>query len=182
MTLRRFLALLLPVAACGYAYAQPGAELPLQSISRGVSPAIRSSVVFVVARNSEQWAAGWQLPFTDSSGNVTQASRPLPAIDFQTSMVVGAVLASSSHGCTGVNIVRASVAEQQIVVLYRQRPKPRDNEICTASFTTAYHFAVVAASHLPVTFAEEKVPSNPSIEGTSNSGLRPLSAAPHVKR
>ena len=29
---------------------------------------------------------------------------------------------------------------------------------------------------------QQRVPPNPSIEGTSSSGLRPLPAAPHVKR
>ena len=168
---------LLSALAC--AFAQQAGGLVLESLSKGKSPVVRSTATTIVARDARQWAAAWSLLSTNSNGEVSQAPRQLPPVDFTKSMVLGVVLPSSPHGCTGVTVTSVQVVQGQILVEYHER-QLQPGEMCTASITTAYHFVSTPMSVLPVSFvAATKELPNPSIERTSPG--KP-GAASHVKR
>ena len=131
---------------CALVQAQP-APLEMQSLRRGTTGKVGVNEVFAVARSKPELAALWGVPF-DSYGPSQ------PSIDFESALVVGAVLATSSGGCTSVTITGAQVDGQRIVVRFK-RFKHRADEICTSAFTTAYHFVRVPKSDLPVSFEEQ---------------------------
>jgi hypothetical protein len=145
------------LALASVAVAQPGQPLSVESVQRGISPAIRSqrSPEFLVARTPAEWEGAWKLPFIDQHGEPARPIQPLPAVDFQRSMIVGIILPTASDGCTSVTISRAILSNEQVEVKYREG-KPRPNAVCTQSFATAYHFVKVTTSVLPVVFYEEE--------------------------
>lgn len=148
-----YLSLLLASAAV----AQQTQPLITESIQRGASSAVRSQRLpeFLIVRTPNEWASAWKLPLMDQHGESSRAIEPLPLVDFQKSMVVGIILPTALHGCTGVTINRALLSNEQVEVKYR-RLKPQAGDICTQSLTTAYHFAKLPVSLLPVVFSEEE--------------------------
>jgi len=126
--------------------AQP-APLEMQSLRRGSTGKVGVSEVFAVARSQPELAALWRVPFDSDGPNQ-------PSINFDSTIVVGAVLASHPDGCTSVTVTDAQVVGRRVVVRFK-RFKHRADEICTLAFTTAYHFVSVPKSDFPVFFEEQ---------------------------
>ncbi len=131
---------------CTWAQAQPTA-LPVQTLLRGSTGKVGVNEKFGVARNTAELAALWGRPF-DAGGPIP------PRVNFDTTLVVGAVLATWPDGCTSVTITGAEELDRHIVVRYK-RFKHRSDEICTLAFKTVYHFVSIPKTHLPIAFKEQ---------------------------
>ena len=75
-------------------------------------------------------------------------------VPFDREMVIAAVLATHSNGCTGVRITRV-ISEKDRLVTHYQRDHYPGNTLCPAAMTTAFHLVTVPVSKLPVVFVEE---------------------------
>lgn len=95
----------------------PLAPVPFTSISHSEDSGVEQARQ-VVVRTAEEWKALWK---EHSPG------RPLPAVDFTKSMVVGVFLGSRSTSGHGVTISGVEKDGATVTVTYKEeRPGPRD--------------------------------------------------------
>ena len=138
---------LLFLSLFGLSHAESSA-LEALSLRHGRTGKVGVQETFAVATNSAEYAALWEKPF------YPEAVPDRPPINFSTNVVVGMVLATASDGCTSVTFAGAQVVEQKLVVQYKLF-KHRANEVCTTSFSTAFHFVSIPRVSLPIVFQEQ---------------------------
>lgn len=102
----------------------------------------------VVVKDAAAWAALW----AEHAG----AGRPLPQVDFNTSMVVGVFLGFQGGGCYPTAITSVVRESGKISVLHADGA-PAADQACPAIVTWPAYLATVARSDLPVEFATERV-------------------------
>src|SRR5262245_15201017 len=114
---------------------------PVRSLDKGT----RSDIVVarqVTIRDQEAWNALWQEHAT---------SRPRPAVDFSSEMVVGVFLGMRPTAGFGVEIVGYRAADGGVVVQYREGGPPR-GAITAQVLTSPFHLVVVPRRTGTVTF------------------------------
>jgi hypothetical protein len=123
----------------------PLAPVPFTTISHTEDSGIEQARQ-VVVRTAAEWKALWK----DHA-----PGRPMPAVDFTTSMVIGVFLGSRNTSGHAVTIASIEKDGETVVVSYReQRPGPRD--IVAQVITFPHHLvrADRAAGEVKFTRAE----------------------------
>jgi hypothetical protein len=103
----------------------------------------------VVVKDAGAWAALW----AEHAGT----SRPLPAVDFSTSMVVGVFLGERPSGCYGTSISKITRNAAGIAVQHTDS-MPGIAVLCAMYVPTPAALAVIDRSDLPVEFTAKAVP------------------------
>lgn len=103
----------------------------------------------VVVKDAGAWAALW----AEHAGT----SRPLPAVDFSTSMVVGVFLGERPSGCYGTSISKVTRNANGIAVQHTDS-MPGIAVLCAMYVPTPAALAVIDRSDLPVEFTAKAVP------------------------
>jgi hypothetical protein len=104
----------------------------------------------VVVKDAGAWAALWD----EHAGT----SRPLPAVDFSTSMVVGVFLGERPSGCYGTSISKVTRNANGIAVQHTDS-MPGIAVLCAMYVPTPAALAVIDRSDLPVEFTTKIVPN-----------------------
>jgi hypothetical protein len=104
----------------------------------------------VVVKDAGAWAALW----AEHAGT----SRPLPAVDFSTSMVVGVFLGERPSGCYGTSISKVTRNANGIAVQHTDS-MPGIAVLCAMYVPTPAALAVIDRSDLPVEFTTKIVPN-----------------------
>jgi PrcB C-terminal len=133
LSMRRLLGVLGVCAACMAALLMgEAAQMKFKSINRGQNSSIEEFRE-VVVRSAKEWTTLWKQVGTD---------RPLPKVDFATSMVVGVFLGTRPTGGYTVEITGVQVEGQDLVVSYQER-KPGRDELAAQVITSPYDLAIV---------------------------------------
>jgi hypothetical protein len=117
-------------------------RIPHATIEQGQRSGIRDRKL-VVVRTPAEWKALWR-------AHRSQGTQPVPAIDFQTEMVVAVFAGEKSTGGYRVEIVCVE-ANQQVRVLYREAQPPPD-AIRIQVLTQPYHIMKLQRVDRPVVF------------------------------
>ena len=104
----------------------------------------------VVVKDASAWAALW----AEHAGT----SRPLPAVDFSTSMVVGVFLGDRPSGCYGTSITGITRNANGIAVQHTDSV-PGMGVLCAMYVPTPAALVVIDRSDLPVEFTTKIVPN-----------------------
>jgi hypothetical protein len=122
-----------------------GAELPFKTVSQTSQSHVQEPRT-VVVKDAMAWQRLWQEHAPDT---------PVPAVDFSTSMVVGAFMGSTSP-CYSTSIANVTRRADRIMVLKVDKHPPL-GVMCVALVTWPAHLVTVERSELPVEFATEVV-------------------------
>jgi hypothetical protein len=114
---------------------------PVRSLDKGS----RSEIVVarqVTIRDQDAWTALWQ---------EHAASRPRPAVDFSSEMVVGVFLGTRPTAGFAAEVVGYRAVDGDLVVQYRESTPPR-GAITAQVLTSPFHLVVVPRRTGAVTF------------------------------
>jgi PrcB C-terminal len=114
---------------------------PVRSLDKGT----RSVIVVarqVTIRDQDAWTALWQ---------EHAASRPRPAVDFSSEMVVGVFLGTRPTAGFAAEIMGYRAADGDLVIQYRESAPPR-GAITAQVLTSPFHLVVVPRRPGTVTF------------------------------
>ncbi|NML25682.1 hypothetical protein [Zoogloea dura] len=143
----------LPLVLALLSAQSPAEEIPFQDLSRRNTHSIAFRTdTFTVARSEAELNAIW--PDSVAAARRGDRQRFPIKVPFDREMVIAAVLATHSNGCTGVRITRV-ISEKDRLVTHYQRDHYPGNTLCPAAMTTAFHLVTVPVSKLPVVFVEE---------------------------
>jgi hypothetical protein len=104
----------------------------------------------VVVKDANAWASLW----AEHAG----ASKPLPAVDFSTSMVVGVFLGDRPSGCYGTSITKVTRGADGIAVQHTDTV-PGMGVLCAMYVPSPAALAVIGRSELPVEFTTKIAPN-----------------------
>lgn len=95
-------------------------------------------------------AASWTSLWAEHNSN-RQPAPAVPAVDFNTKMVVAVFLGSRPNGCYSVAITRVLQGNSNTTVKYREGT-PRPADVCTQVLTNPAHLAAVPLASGTVQF------------------------------
>lgn len=125
-----------------------GADLPFKTLSQTNQSGVQEART-VVIKDAMAWQRLWQEHAPDA---------PVPAIDFDTSMVVG-VFMGSTNPCYSTSIAKVTRSAGKITVTKADKHPPI-GVMCAMLVTTPAHLVTIERSELPVEFATEVVQEN----------------------
>jgi hypothetical protein len=123
------------------------APVPFTTIAEGQQSGVEDKRE-VVVRTDEEWKALWKQHAPD---------KPLPAVDFTKSMVVGVFLGSRNTGGYRATITAVDKESTDVVVTWHES-RPSADLIVTQVLTFPYHLVRIDRSPAPVKFRSMPAP------------------------